>query len=456
MILPFLLALVCVGANAFFVAAEFALAKVRPSALEALAKAGDKDAQRAFEITKQLDAYLSATQLGITLASLGLGWLGEPALAALIVKTLELVGLSAVGAEPAAWVHGLAATVAFGIISFAHIVVGELVPKTLAITRPEDVSRWSSRYLRAFYYLSYPALVLLNGSSRLVLRALRLPAPQHAEGKLSKEELQLLIKASFSERGLEGKQRELLERVLRATDRPVRAVMVPRVDMVTLRTDADVESCMKQVRRHGFSRYPVVVDGDPDKVKGYLYVKDLLMAPARPRGAIGDLKRDILFVPEARTVGDLLNEFRATKIPIALVVDEYGGTSGLVTLEDVVEEIVGDIQDELHVDGPRINLTEDGAIVDGSLPIGDLTLEGLDAPPIEGAETVGGYILASLGRLAQPGDTIRLGDYVAVVEDVRRRRVHRVAMRLATEDDPERGAAAGTSASTTPPPIAKT
>ena len=448
MILYLLLALVCVAANAFFVAAEFALAKVRPSALEALARKGDKDAQRAYDITKELDAYLSATQLGITLASLGLGWLGEPALAELIVALLEALGLIATAAEPPGWVHGLSATFAFGVISFAHIVVGELVPKTLAITRPEDVSRWSSRSLRLFYFFSYPALIILNGSSRMVLRALRLPAPQHAEGKLSKEELQLLIKASFSERGLEGKQRELLERVLRATDRPVRAVMVPRVDMVTLPIDADVESCMSQVRRHGFSRYPVVVDGDPDKVKGYLYVKDLLIAPRRQRAKIGDLKRDILFVPEARTVGDVLNEFRSTKIPIALVVDEYGGTSGLVTLEDAVEEIVGDIQDELHVDGPRLSLTEDGAIVDGSLPIGDLMLDGLDAPPIEGAETVGGYILASLGRLARPGDMIVLGDYVAVVEDVRRRRVHRVAVRLATPEDAEKTA----TLSSVPPP----
>ena len=431
MILYFILALACVVANAFFVAAEFALAKVRPSALEALARGGDKDAARAYQITQQLDAYLSATQLGITLASLGLGWLGEPALATLIENAVEMVGIAATDAagHPSAWVHGVAATVAFGVISFAHIVVGELVPKSMAIMRPEEISRRTSRMLKAFYWLSFPALYFLNGSSQLVLRALRLPAPEHAEGKLSKEELQLLIKASFSDRGLEGTQRELLERVLRATDRPLRAVMVPRVDMVTVTADADIDSCMTQVRQHGFSRYPVTEDGDPDKVIGYLYVKDLLMASRPSRGTIGDLKRDILFAPEARTVGELLNEFQATKIPIALVVDEYGGTSGLVTLEDVVEELVGDIQDELRTDAPSIRLTEDGAVVDGSVPIAELSLPGFDAPPIEGAETVGGYILATLGRLAHPGDSIRLGEYALVVEDVRRRRVHRVAVR---------------------------
>lgn len=438
MFLYLLLSLACVAANAFFVAAEFALAKVRPSALEALAKQGDKEAERAYGITKKLDAYLSATQLGITLASLGLGWLGEPALAHLIESALALVGAVEDTGNPPAWVHGIAATFAFGVISIAHIVVGELVPKSLAIQRPEQVSRWSSRPLQLFYYLSFPALWVLNGASNMVLRLLRLPTMEHAEGKLSLEELQLLIQASFSNRGLEGTKRELLERVLRATDRPVRAVMIPRVDMQVISLQADFDTCMSQVRRFGYSRYPVAEDGDPDKIVGYLYVKDLLMAARRPRGNIGDLKRDILFVPESRSVGELLNEFQATKIPIALIVDEYGGTSGLVTLEDVVEELVGDIQDELHMDGPRIRLTEEGgAVVDGSFPMGDLELDGLEAPPIEGAETVGAYLLATLGRLAHPGDRIRLGAFDAVVEDVRERRVHRVAIRPTSEDSPD-------------------
>lgn len=431
-----LLSLLCVAANAFFVAAEFALAKARPTALEALAKTGDTGARRAYEISQRLDAYLSATQLGITLASLGLGWLGEPALAGLIQGALIALGIvepSPSGDIPT-WVHGVAAGVGFSIISVAHIVVGELVPKSLAIQYPEKVSILSSRALKAFFYVSYPALWILNGSSNLLLRALKLPAPQHAEGKLSLEELRLVIQASFSE--LEATKRQLLERVLRATDRPIRAVMVPRVDIEVLSLSDGFESCMEQVRRFGYSRYPVAEDGDPDKIVGYVYVKDLLMASRRPRGSIGELKRDILYVPESRTVGQLLNEFQTSKIPIALVVDEYGGTSGLVTLEDVLQEIVGDIQDELHLADPRMSIQEDGTVVaDGSLPMGELALEGLDAPEIEGAETVGGYIVATLGRLAHPGDRVRLGRYEAVVEDVRERRVHRVAFRPLTDED---------------------
>lgn len=433
-----LLSALCVAANAFFVAAEFALAKVRPTALEALSRGGDPMATRAFAITQRLDAYLSATQLGITLASLGLGWLGEPALAHLIADLVVWLG----AVEPAegelpAWIHGIAMTVAFSIISVAHIVVGELVPKSLALQRPEDVSRLTAQPLRVFFVLSYPALWILNGASNLVLRALRLPTPQHAEGKLSLEELRLVIQASFSERGIEGTKRDLLERVLRATDRPIRAVMIPRVDMQVLSLSDDLDTCMQQVRRFGFSRYPVAEDGDPDEIVGYVYVKDLLMASRRPRGSIGELKRDILYVPESRTVGQLLGEFQSSKIPIALVVDEYGGTSGLVTLEDVLEALVGDIQDEIHLAEPRLRLVEGGTVVvDGTLPMGELSLPGLAAPEIEGAETVSGYVIAALGRLAHPGDRVRLGAYEAVVEDVRERRVHRVAFRPVEDDTP--------------------
>jgi CBS domain containing-hemolysin-like protein len=416
-------ALLCVAANAFFVAAEFALAKVRPTALEALAKQGDGAAQRAFGITHHLDAYLSATQLGITLASLGLGWLGEPALAGYLEPLLHYLEV------PEAALHGISMTIAFSAISFLHIVIGELVPKSVAIQRPEDVSRWSARLLGAFYWVSFPALWFLNGTSNMVLRALRLPTMQHAEGKLSLEELRLVIQATFDTDGRET-QRELLERVLRATDRPIRAVMIPRVDMQFLQATDSIEACMQKVRAFGFSRYPLSETGDPDKIIGYIYVKDLLMARRPDAAEIADLKRDILHVPESRTVGNLLAEFQASKIPLAIVVDEYGGTSGLVTLEDVVEEIVGDIEDELRAGEEKIRILEDGEVVaDGTVAIGDLDLEGFDTEVIDGAETLGAYVLASLGRLAHPGDRVDAGDYEIVVEDVRERRVHRVALR---------------------------
>ena len=432
--LALFLALVCVVANAFFVAAEFALAKVRPTSLQALAKQGDGSAARAYAITQKLDAYLSATQLGITLASLGLGWLGEPAMERLLVPPLLALGLDHATAA------GVAVTTGFVIISVLHIVVGELVPKSLAIQRPEQVSRLTSWLMRAFYLVSYPALWVLNGTSNLVLRAMGLPATQHAEGKLSLEELRLVIQASFDD--IEAKKRDLLERVLRATDRPVRAIMVPRVDMEVLAVDAGYEKWMAKVRRFGFSRYPVSEDGDPDHVIGYVYVKDLLMAgsPERPP-TIAGLKRDILIVPEGQTVGEVLEQFQRTKIPIALVVDEYGGTAGLVTLEDVVTEIVGDLQDEITMGiATRIHAAKDGSlIVDGTVPIDELELEDQRIPEIEGGDTVSGYVVASLGRLASPGDVIELGRWEMVVEDVRARRVHRVRLRRKPEPESRDG-----------------
>jgi CBS domain containing-hemolysin-like protein len=422
-------ALLCVLANGFFVGAEFALAKVRPTALEARARAGDALAARALAINKRMYAYLSATQLGITLASLGLGWLGEPAMAQILLPPLLAVGL------PESAAHGVAATIGFALLSGAHIVIGELVPKSLALQKPEQTARYCAWLLRAFYLVSYPALSVLNFASTLVLKLLGLPAVAHAEGKLSLEEIHLILQASFDEPST--KKRELLERVLRATDRPVRAIMVPRVDMEVLALKDGYEAWMAKVRRFGYSRYPISENGDPDHVVGYVYVKDLLMMGGSDAAqtSIASLKRDILIVPESRTVGEVLAEFQRTKIPIALVVDEYGGTAGLVTLEDVVAEIVGDLQDEITLGlMPKVRLEPDGSVIaDGSVPVDEVELEGQRLPAVEGADTVGGYVLARLGRLAAPGDRIDLDRWEAIVEDVRARRIYRVRFRKKPE-----------------------
>lgn len=417
-------AFLCVLANGFFVAAEFALAKVRPTALEALAKEGDKQALRAFEITKHLDAYLSATQLGITLASLALGWLGEPAMEQLLAPVFEWAGLDHRTSE------GIAVGIGFAVISALHIVIGELVPKSLAIQRPEDVAKKSSLLLRAFFVATYPALWILNNTSNLTLRLMGLPAPDHAEGALSLEELRLVIQRSFGE--VDAKKRELLERVLRATDRPVRAAMIPRVDMEIISVTSDYDALLRKVQRHGFSRFPVSTDGDPDHITGYVYAKDLLLIERdRVASSIESLRRDIVVVPESRTVGEVLDELQHSAIPIALVVDEYGGTEGLVTLDDLVGEIIGEVRDEVRSSPSfEVEKTADGSVVaHGGVPLDELQLDGARFEEHEGAETVGRYILAALGRLPAPGDVLPLGGWDVLVEDVRARRVHRVRFR---------------------------
>jgi len=420
-------AFLCVIANGFFVAAEFALAKVRPTALEALAKQGDASARRAFEITKRLDAYLSATQLGITFASLALGWLGEPAMEQLLAPVFQWAGLDHASSE------AVAVGIGFALISALHIVIGELVPKSLAIQRPEDVAKKTAWLLRAFFVATYPALWILNNTSNLVLRMMGLPAPDHAEGALSLEELRLVIQRSFGE--VDQKKRELLERVLRATDRPVRAAMVPRVDMEIIALTADYDGLLRKVRRHGFSRFPVSTDGDPDHITGYVYAKDLLLVERdRVASTIESLRRDIVVVPESRTVGEVLDELQRSAIPIALVVDEYGGTEGLVTLDDLVGEIIGEVRDELRSSPSfEVEASADGSVVaHGGVPLDELKLDGARFEDHEGAETVGRYILAALGRLPAPGDVLPLGGWDVLVEDVRARRVHRVRFRRVT------------------------
>ena len=396
---------------------------MRPTALEARARSGDAAAARALLVIGQLDAYLTATQLGVTLASLGLGWLGEPAIARGLGPVLQQTGLS----ERA--VHGVSAAVAFAVISVLHIVIGELIPKSLAIQKPEDVTRFTAVPLRFFYFGMYPVLFVLNRLSIFLLRKAGVEPGSEVATRHTADEIRLIVEASFAHDGADRLKRDLLERVLRATDRPVRAIMVPRVDMYTLSLDASLDTWRADVRKLGFSRYPVTEGSNPDRVVGYIYVKDLLLLEGQARGGSRALTRDILFVPGTLSVGKLLTRFQRSNIPIAIVVDEYGGTAGLVTVEDVVEELVGDLRDELDVSVPEMEQREDGTlIVAGTLAVGDLPI-GIGGDVVPRDKTISGYIIEALGRLAHPGDRIQIGGYEAVVEDVRRRRIWRVALR---------------------------
>jgi CBS domain containing-hemolysin-like protein len=434
--LALLLALFCVAANGFFVAAEFALAKVRPTALETLAAQGDAKANLALSLTRKLDAYLTATQLGITFASLGLGWLGEPAIAALIEPSLHRLGLS-----PEV-IRAIGLTVAFSIITVLHIVVGELIPKSLAIQRPEDTARHTARLLKVFYFMVFPALFVLNRVSNLALRMLGFPPTDHAEGKLSVEEIRLIVRASIKNEGSDRKKREIIERVLRGIDRPVRAIMVPRVDVVTLALSTGVESCMETARHHGYSRYPVSETGELDGIDGYLYVKDLLMTPMHAPEALLARKRELPVFAESLSVGDVLASFQRSAVPIALVVDEYGGTAGLVTLEDAMEAIVGQLRDELDKEAPQVSVREDGTVVvDPGISTHELVLPGF--APVSEADTVGGAIVAALGRFPHPGDSVPMGAYEAIVDEVRHRRISRVLLRPRARTPPPLAPAGG-------------
>jgi len=414
-----ILAFLFVLANGFFVAAEFAIVKVRSTQLTELADQGSVRAKMARRLTKHLDAYLSATQLGITLASLALGWIGEPAFEHLIEPIFARFG---VWGE--AYSASVAAVVAFAVISILHIVLGELAPKSIAIQKPVGTSLWIAHALHAFYVVTYPAIWLLNGVSRSILRLVGIePASEH-ETAHSPEELRLILAGSEKAGILSEENREIIEGVFQFSKRTARQIMVPRTDVVVLSTTRTIEENLETIRITRHTRYPLC-DGSLDHTIGLIHVKDLMLAQLRgPGRRLEDLKRDVLFVPGNSTVDKLLAQFIESKTHMAIVLDEYGGASGIVSLENITEELFGQIQDEFDRERPEIEPLGNGRYrVRGDYLIEDLAdrLKIDVGEPEE--ETIGGYVAARLGREVSPGDRVELGDLAISVLDGERFRV---------------------------------
>lgn len=413
------LAFLFVFANGFFVAAEFAIVKVRPTQLAELAAAGGKRARMARRLTKHLDAYLSATQLGITLASLALGWIGKPAFARLI----EPLFVSSGTAAPTI-AHSIAATCAFVIISILHIVLGELAPKSLAIQKPVHTSLWIAYPLRAFYAIMFPAIWLLNHTANGVLRLFGIQPATDTDMAHSQEELRLILASSEKAGMLSEENREIIEGVFQFSKRTARQIMVPRTDVVFLSTLKSIAENLEIIRTTRHTRYPLC-EGTLDRTVGLIHVKDLFLAQLKgPGRTLMDLKRDVLFVPENSTVEALLSQFIEHKTHMAVVLDEYGGSSGIVSLENITEELFGQIQDEFDRERPEIEPLGNGRYrVRGDYLIEDLAdrLKVDVGQPDE--ETIGGYVAARLGREVAPGDRTTLGDLSIEVVDAERFRV---------------------------------
>jgi CBS domain containing-hemolysin-like protein len=414
-----LLAFLFVLANGFFVAAEFAIVKVRPTQLAELAEEGSIRARMARRLTKNLDAYLSATQLGITLASLALGWIGEPAFAAILIPLLERFGGFA-----APLAHTISTTIAFSIISILHIVLGELAPKSIAIQKPVETSLWIAHLLRAFYVIAFPAIWLLNSVSRLILRAVGIEPAHDVEMAHSPEELRMILASSEKAGILSEENREIIEGVFQFSKRTARQIMVPRTDVVILSTTKSIEENLETIRTTRHTRYPLC-DGTLDQTVGLIHVKDLMLAQLKgPGRRLEDLKRDLLFIPENSTVETLLQQFIESKTHMAVVLDEYGGASGIVSLENITEELFGQIQDEFDRERPEIEPLGNGRYrVRGDYLIEDLAdrLKIDLGEPDE--ETVGGYVAARLGREVSPGDRVEMGELSLSVLEAERFRV---------------------------------
>ncbi|MFO0678933.1 MAG: hemolysin family protein [Polyangiaceae bacterium] len=393
--------------NGLFVAAEFALVKVSTTRLSSRVKKGDKKAIAAHEVTQRLDRYLSVTQLGITLASLGLGWVGEPAISHLIERAVHgLTGIALVGN-----VELVVVAVAFTILTFAHVLFGELVPKLIGIQRSEGTALFTARPLRIIYWAFFPLLWVLERCSGVILRSVGMSPDATSEGKLSEEEILGILVANTA-RTPRGKEKsELLERVVRFSQRTSRHAMVPRVDVSYLSVDDTGQRASEYLRQHQYSRLPLTKGRSLDEVVGYLYAKDFLLDPdALDHSNLSRLRRDVLFVPESQGLLDVLREMQKAQIPIAVVVDEYGGTSGLVTMEDLLEEIVGEIRDELDQEPARVVKIpgeESAWDVDGKAALEELKSTGIPIDEGDAAEPIGAVVLARLGRLPRVGDRVR-------------------------------------------------
>jgi CBS domain containing-hemolysin-like protein len=424
-------AAIFIALNGFFVAAEFALVKVSTTLVHAPRAREEARIKRTREVVSRLDRYLSVTQFGITLASLGLGWIGEPAIEGMLDNAIRTV----LGHEAGRILHIVAIAVAFGLLTFSHVLFGELVPKLIAIQRSDKIAHGSAGVLMVIFLVFRPLLWILERATRIILRAMGMSADAATEGKLSEDELVGILAANAA-RSPGGKSKaELFERVGRFAERTARHAMVPRVDVFSLPVNTSGNEAVRHLRTNQYSRVPLTKEKSADDVVGYLYAKDFLLDPDAGRlPSLESVKRDVLFVPETQTLLDVLGMMQRAQTPIAVVVDEYGGTSGLLTMEDLLEEIVGEIKDELDVEAVKVAKVANDAgawDADARANMEDLRGAGINVSEEEWAETVGTVVLARLGRIPRIGDKVELGpDATAEITSVSRRRIVRVRVRV--------------------------
>ena len=422
--------------NGFFVAAEFALVKIRASQLETLVAEGNKRAVAGQHVTGNLDAYLSACQLGITLASLGLGWVGEPFLAAMLQPAFAHLNVT----SPAV-ITSVSFTIAFSLITFMHIVIGEQAPKILAIRKPLPTTLWVSAPLRFFYAIFKPAIWFLNASSNWILRnVLRLePATEH-ELSHSEEELRIILDESEKTDEVSTLGRDILVNALDMRRRVVRDIMTPRGEVVYLDVEESFEHNVRKALESRHTRFPLS-RGHLDNTIGLIHIKELVPMMRDPNPDLMRIRRDVHSVPEMMSLEKLLNLFLTKHAHLAVVIDEYGGAVGMVTLENVLEELVGDIQDEFDREKEEFReINENEFTVEGAVGLyelqdmADLTLESEDV------STIGGYVTHLLGHLPKTGESVQIENYCVTITKADGRRVEELHFRR-SDDTPAHTAA---------------
>lgn len=412
MILDILITIVLVLLNGFFVAAEFAIVKVRTSQLDLKAKEGHRMASLARHIVSRLDSYLSATQLGITIASLGLGWIGEGVVTKIILAVFHTLGLE-LSAEAA---HSIALPTAFALITILHIVFGELAPKSIAIQRPESTTLWLAGPLNVFYWVFKPFIFILNGFSNFILRLIGITPMKEAEVH-SPEELRMMVEQGKNSGAIEARKYEIIRNAFDFAERSARQAMVPRTHVFGINKFQPISQSIDKILENGYSRVPVF-EGTIDHIVGIIFTKDLL--PKLKAGGefkIDDIMRPAHYIAANKKLIDIMRDFQKQHIQFAIVVDEFGGTEGVITMEDILEELVGEIQDEYDSETPLVEKIEARKYrVQGSVALVALN-ERLPRtlPENDIYVTLAGMLIDIVGRIPNVGESINYDDYTFIV-----------------------------------------
>jgi CBS domain containing-hemolysin-like protein len=423
MIWQILVVMVLVAANGFFVAAEFGLVKVRVTELEAARTSGGRSSRRVLYMLEHLDAYLSACQLGITLASLGLGWAGEPMVARLLEPAFALLGL------PDSMVHFFAFPLAFIVITFLHMTLGEQAPKIAAIQKARAAALFVVHPLAVFYTVFKPFVWLINSSSNAVLKVVGLEGVSEHDQEITEDEVRMILTQSAAMGHLHARERQIMERVLDLEEKIARRSMVPRHQIVYLNKRDPMSKKLEIASKSGHTRLPLC-DGTLDDIIGIVHIKDVFNAMTLDGEleTLAQVAREAKFLPETIRLDDLLKEFQRSKNPLAILVDEYGAVSGMITLENVIEEMVGSIEDEFDAETPPVlKKGEERFEVDAACPLDEFTEKcGVPVPAKMLSDSVGGILTEVLGHIPRVGEVVRLGEHRLTVLDSEPTRVKRV------------------------------
>ncbi len=402
-------------ANGFFVASEFAIVSVRKTRIAQLTKEGNFSAKIALEALKDLDRFIAAVQLGITISSIGLGWVGEATLVRIIEPLFDFLpqNYQLVAA------HSISVAIAFSLITVMHVVIGELMPKSIALQYPEKVSLIIAMPMKIITKLFSPFIFMLNGLGNFLLKLFKINTSPASHLAHSIEELNMLINASYNEGVLNETEREMLQNVFKFSDLTAKQVMVPRTDMACISSDITFDELNALTEEMQYTRYPVYEE-NLDHISGILHVKDLYGISLRKEEfSLQKLLRPVLLVPETITMDNLLREFKKRKSQMAIVIDEFGGTSGLITLEDVLEEIFGDVQDEFDEEEADIKEISPNTYIANAMMRIDEIAEFFEIELVdEDVDTIGGLVLKELGRIAQINDCVQIKDLEFSVQEI--------------------------------------